>query len=190
MLKKYPTLGCCGLDCGLCPSYYTDGPSRCPGCCGEDFVNKHPQCSILNCCVKKRNLEVCAECEAFPCPKFDTADEHDVITTSKRMMHNQYVIRESGLDNFIEQQGRRMDLLRSMLGSYNDGRSKTFYCLAAALLSLDHLAGALNEAEKEIGRSSVSEADLKGKARILKSILNRFAAAENEELKLREKRKP
>jgi hypothetical protein len=26
----HPTIGCCGIDCGLCPRYYTDGPSRCP----------------------------------------------------------------------------------------------------------------------------------------------------------------
>jgi hypothetical protein len=33
-IKKYPTIGVCGLDCGLCPRYYTIGPSRCPGCAG------------------------------------------------------------------------------------------------------------------------------------------------------------
>ena len=52
-IKKYPTIGVCGLDCGLCPRYYTIGPSRCPGCAGPDFFNKHPSCSFITCCVKK-----------------------------------------------------------------------------------------------------------------------------------------
>lgn len=190
MFKKYPTLGCCGLDCGLCPSFYTDGPSRCPGCYGEDFINKHPSCSFINCCVKKRNLEVCAECEEFPCKKFnEQADVTDVMTTSKRIMHNQWLIKKMGIAPFIEQQSKRMSILRTMLGNYNEGRSKTFYCLATTLLSLHNLNEALKQAQQEIREASISETDLKSRATILKGILNRFAEAENEEIKMRKKKK-
>src|SRR4030042_793391 len=56
-IKKYPTIGVCGLDCGLCPRYYTIGPSRCPGCAGPDFFNKHPSCSFITCCVKIKNFD-------------------------------------------------------------------------------------------------------------------------------------
>ncbi|HNR04634.1 MAG TPA: DUF3795 domain-containing protein, partial [Bacillota bacterium] len=49
MGKKIHTLGCCGLDCGLCPRFFTEGASRCPGCCGVDFENKHPSCSFITC---------------------------------------------------------------------------------------------------------------------------------------------
>lgn len=27
-LKKYPVVGACGLDCGLCPRYHTNGRSK------------------------------------------------------------------------------------------------------------------------------------------------------------------
>ncbi|TET26129.1 MAG: DUF3795 domain-containing protein, partial [Dehalococcoidia bacterium] len=50
-LKKYPIVGACGLNCGLCPRYYTQGTSRCPGCCGPDFWQKHPGCAFITCCV-------------------------------------------------------------------------------------------------------------------------------------------
>ena len=189
MFKKFPTLGCCGLDCGLCPRYYTEGSSRCPGCGGEDFFNKHPSCSVITCCVKKRNLEVCAECEEFPCDKFkEETVETDSFITHKRIMQNQNLIRESGIAKFIEQQSERMSILRTMLGDYDEGRSKSFYCLAAALLSLDSLNEALNKVEQEIKNNSLSEADLKGRVKIFKSILNQFAGEENEELKLRKKK--
>ena len=80
--KTYPTIGCCGLDCGLCPRFYTVGHSRCPGCAGPDFFNKHPSCSFITCCVKKKNLEVCAECSEFPCPKFKSDEEYQQLEGS------------------------------------------------------------------------------------------------------------
>jgi len=49
--KTYPTIACCGIDCGLCPRFYTAGASRCCGCGGKDFANVHPACGILSCCV-------------------------------------------------------------------------------------------------------------------------------------------
>ena len=73
-VKDFPTIACCGLDCGLCPVYYTKGPSKCPGCCGLDFFNKHPSCSIITCCVKEHKFETCAECDEFPCSKIDKWD--------------------------------------------------------------------------------------------------------------------
>ncbi len=188
MLKEYPALGCCGLDCGLCPSYYTDGPSRCPGCCGEDFFEKHPSCSFITCCVKKKGLKVCAQCEDFPCTKFDHAsDGPDFKTTSKKLLQNQQYIREFGLDKFIEQQKARIDLLQDMLAQYNDGKAKTFYCLTATLLSFEGLTRAFNEANNQVKEGSVDKDDLRVKARILKEALNQVAEEENEILKLRKK---
>ena len=186
MIKQYPTLGCCGLDCGMCPAYYTDGPSRCPGCGGEDFFEKHPSCSFITCCVKKRDLEVCAHCEEYPCPKFEGAsDGPDVKTTAKRVLQNQQFIQKFGIDKLMEQQDLRMGMLRGMLEHYNDGRSKTFYCLAATLLSLDGLNKALTEADQRVEAEGIGKEDLKSRAKILKGILTRQAGEEGEVLKMR-----
>ncbi|MGE5604459.1 MAG: DUF3795 domain-containing protein [Bacteroidota bacterium] len=190
MSKKIYTLGCCGLDCGLCPRFYTEGSSRCPGCCGVDFENKHPSCSFITCCVKKKNLEVCAECDDFPCPKFDKeTGEVDSFVTHRRVLSNQNSIKESGIAVFIEQQKRRMSHLQTMLESYDDGRCKSFYCLAATLLSLKSLNESLLEADRKIKENLNGEADLKGKAKVLKEILSKYAATENEELRLRQVKK-
>lgn len=103
-LKRHPTIGVCGLDCGLCPRYYTAGPSRCPGCGGPDFPNKHPSCSFITCCVKKLGLEVCAQCSDFPCPKFKSDEEYQQLNDSssyaspKRIMPNLRYIREHGIE--------------------------------------------------------------------------------------------
>lgn len=182
MLKKIPTLGCCGLDCGLCPRYYTEGTSKCPGCGGDNFENKHPSCSYITCCVKKRNLEVCAECSDFPCVKFEKeTGELDSFVTHRRVIQNQSFIKKHGIASFIEEQNKRMGLLKTLLEYYDDGSCKSYFCLAVTVLSLKSLNETLTKAEQEIKEND----DLRSKAKLLKTILNQFASDENEELKLR-----
>jgi len=186
MLKKYPTLGCCGLDCGMCPAYYTDGPSRCPGCGGEEFFEKHPSCSYITCCVKKRDLEVCAQCTDYPCAKFEgVSDGPDVKTTAKKILQNQQFIQKFGIAKFMEQQELRIKMLQDMLENYNDGRSKTFYCLATTLLSVEGLSRVLAEVDQIVQLDGIGKNDLKSRAKILKSILTRQAGEEGEVLKMR-----
>lgn len=188
MNKKHHTLGCCGLDCGLCPRFYTSGPSRCPGCCGEDFFNKHPSCPFVTCCAKKKDLEVCAQCDEYPCTKFDKETGlTDSFITHRKVRDNQKAIQESGLDAFIEQQAQRIAILEKMLEHYDDGKSKSYYCIAAALLSLDGLARSIQGAEQEVRDRSIDRSDFKTKAKVLRQFLEDTAQGENAELKLRKR---
>jgi len=192
-VKLFPTLGCCGLDCGLCPRYYTVGPSKCPGCCGPDFFNKHPSCSYITCCVKKKNLEVCAQCEEFPCSKFESwlvdGGEYDSFLTHLKAYPNMNFIKEYGLEKFIELQRERIKLLQTMLKSFDEGRSKSFYCLAATLLSIGVLEKSLENSKRSIKENKIESDDIKTRARILRRFLEESAAGEGVELKLRKKEK-
>jgi hypothetical protein len=147
------------------------GTSRCPGCGGEGFEQKHPSCSFITCCVKKRGLEVCAECGDFPCKKFDKeTGERDSFVTHRRVMSNQRLIAEIGLDAFLEQQAERIAFLETALERYDDGKSKNYFCLAAALLSVDSLKKALS---------------LAGKGENLRDMLKQLAVTEGQELVLK-----
>ena len=192
-VKMYSTIGCCGLDCGLCPRYYTVGSSKCPGCCGPDFFNKHPSCSYITCCVKKKNLEVCAQCDEFPCSKFESwlvgGGEYDSFLTHKKAHPNLIFMGEHGLEKFIEQQRKRIRLLERMLTNFDDGKSKSFYCIATTLLPITDLEISLNETEQKIKADKIRTDDFKTKSKILKGILNNLAAREGNELKLRKKMK-
>ena len=176
--KQFPSLGACGIDCGLCPRHYADGKSRCPGCGGEDFESKHPACSFKTCCVDEHGLEICAQCEDFPCAKY--ADRKkikcDSFVTHKRIFINHEAVRILGLDDFLAEQNRRVAILHEMLAHYNNGRSKNFYCLAAALLSTQALDAALD--------SVPALGDLQQSARELKVELESYAAAEGVTLAL------
>jgi len=191
MSKQFPTIACCGLDCGMCPSFHSSGSSRCPGCYGPDFANKHPSCSVITCCVKKKHLEVCAQCAEFPCDKFAKRLDSpaDSLLTYKNIRHNMTFIKEQGLPKFLEQQKQRMTLLERMLSNYNEGRSKSMYCIAATLLPIDRLPAALNEAEIKIKNAKLDTNDVKGRAQILHDMLNAIALKEGIELKLRKGKK-
>ena len=183
-MKRCPTVGVCGLDCGLCPRYYTKGPSRCPGCGGPDFPNKHPSCSFITCCVKKKGLEVCAECPDFPCPKFKSEKEYRQVKESssyppyKKVMPNLNSIKEHGIEWFVEQQRRRIRLLERMIKDFDDGRSKSYLCRSAAVLDLAALEGSLDVAVRRIKAEHVKPNDVKTKAKILRGILDELALRE------------
>jgi len=182
--KKYPTIAVCGLDCGLCPRYYTAGPSRCPGCAGPDFFHKHPSCSFITCCVKKRGLEVCGECPDFPCPKFKTEEEYRRVKESssyptyRKVLSNLNFIKEHGIERFMDQQTRRIRLLERMLADFDDGRSKSYYCRAAGSLDPALLEHALDTAARTMNTDHVKPNDAKARARILRALLDAVALKE------------
>jgi len=182
IMKRYPTVGACGLDCGLCPRYYTAGPSRCPGCAGPDFRNKHPSCSFITCCVKKKTLEVCGECPDFPCPKFKSDEEYRRVKESssyppyRNVMPNLKSVKEHGIQRFVEQQRTRIRLLEKMIADFDDGRSKSYYCKSAALLNPADLKNSLDAAVRKTKADHVKPNDTKTKARILRGLLDALAS--------------
>jgi hypothetical protein len=145
LTRKHFTIGCCGIDCGLCPRYHTDGKSRCPGCGAIDFFEKHPSCSIFTCCVKNKQLMTCADCMDFPCEKMKNWDIADSFVTHKNSLANLRSIKGNGLSAFIKQQKVRIELLEKIIKDFDDGRSKSFFCLALALLPIDEIQTAVKE---------------------------------------------
>jgi hypothetical protein len=186
-VKAFPTIGCCGIDCGLCPRYHTAGSSRCPGCAGPDFFEKHPSCGHITCCVKKRKLEVCSQCDEFPCSKFESWAEGDSFVTHQKTLSNLNSVRGGGLEEFIEQQRKRIGLLETMLEKFDDGRSKSYYCLATALLPVTALEESVHRAQEQIKQDKARSGDVKTRAGILRGLLDDCAAKTGVELKLRHK---
>ena len=184
-VRQYPTVGACGLDCGLCPRYYTAGKSRCPGCAGPGFFEKHPSCSFITCCVRTRHLEVCGECSDFPCSKFKSEAEYQQAKPSSsyppesKIMPNQRFIQKHGIKPFIAQQTEQMKLLALLLEKYDDGRSRSFYCKTVSQADVTNLREAIAQAAKEIQREEIAEDDHRNKARILRALLERRLSSDS-----------
>lgn len=185
-LKKYPIVGVCGLNCGLCPRYHTEGASRCPGCCGPDFWQKHPSCGFITCCVKKKGLETCAQCVDWEeCEKvaklLDSAKYNDSFISYRPLAANYAFIQKNGIEEFIRLETEKQKFLRHLIDNYDEGRSKSFYCTSCQLIPLDKLREALVDAETKI----IEATDIKGKAKIVRAAISRIADSLQIDLKLR-----
>jgi hypothetical protein len=83
----------------------------------------------------------------------------------------------SGLQNLRE------EIFKDMLSNFNEGRSKSYYCIAATVIKIEELKQALSRAKEDS-----YGLDLKSKAKTLHSILDEIAKQEGYYLGLRKKR--
>jgi hypothetical protein len=185
-VKKYPIIGACGLDCGLCPSYHRDTRSRCPGCCGEGFWDAHPGCPFITCAIKQKGLETCGECNELEfCPKVlklrDKAEREDSFVSYRTIPANLEFIRKNGIAKWAARQNEKIAFLKVLLSEFNDGRSKSFYCLSVQLLPLDKLKPALALAQKKMTTGMTA----KEQAVLVREAFEGVAKAFGIELKLR-----
>ena len=74
-----------------------------------------------------------------------------------------------------------------MLDNFNEGRSKSFFCIAATLLSIKDLDKALEDSIMHIKKKDIDETDLKTKSKILRENLTKLAKFKSLELRLKRK---
>lgn len=181
-MKKHSTIGCCGIDCGLCPRFHMKGGSVCPGCGGLNFKEKHPSCGYLTCCVIRNGMEVCAECIEYPCTRFESERKGlDSFVTHKKIFSNLDFIKNNSLECFIEQQNIRISILKDFLENYDDGRSKSIFCISCTLLSLEKL----QETRQFMNSTTFNDNETKNK--ILRNKMQMMATESGINLRLKNK---
>jgi len=178
--RKYPQFSACGLNCGLCPRYYTAGSSRCPGCAGKGFSEIHCSCGILACCQRK-GLEFCFECGEFPCKKYDGVGSSDSFITHKNQLSDMEKAKRVGIEVYMEEQYEKIGLLEELLNNYDDGRRKSFYCLAVNLLELRDIKDIVGQLTSEVD----PETPVKERAAAAKRLFEEIAESKGISLKLR-----
>jgi len=142
-------------------------------------------CKMTRCAVRDRGYETCAECAEFPCHRFEGWDQGDSFVSHLYSIANLRAIRQGGLEAFAAQQRPRMELLRMMLAEFDEGRSKSYCCLAAALLPLHELGVVVAAAREEVALRHLGLDDRKERARALHCMLDSVAARLGLSLKLR-----
>ena len=174
--------GCCGIYCGLCPKFQSKAPSRCPGC---KILSLTISCKRYNCCVKKSGFETCAECAEFPCDKYENFFDWDSFVSHKVCLPSLERVKEAGLIGWLREQDKKRQALENMLDNYNEGKSCSFYCIAAALLPPESITDAVRQAEKTMAAEMVRASDIKAKAKIVRSAIQDSATKASIDLKLR-----
>ena len=179
-VRAYPQFSACGLNCGLCPRYYTDGPSRCPGCGGEGFLKTHCGCSILPCCERKE-IEYCFDCDEFPCKKYDGADSSDSFITHKNQFTDLEKAKQIGIEAYMKEQEEKIGVLNMLLEHYNDGRRKSFYCVVVNLLELEDVKTVM----EQVASNTTEDMSLKEKATATVKLFEEIAQQRSISTKLR-----
>lgn len=183
MKIKYPEIGICGLSCRLCPTYYTQGESKCGGCKSQFRIAVG--CPFITCAVKKKGIEFCWDCEENKaCEKWknhrEAGKQHDSFKCYQKLEENIAFIQKNGVVEFEKFQKNREKMLKEMLQGFNEGRSKRYYCIVATILEIDELQEALSEAKE---RSQSLE--IRDKSKVLHALLDSVGKRKNYLLKLR-----
>jgi len=195
--RTTPLFSLCGLNCGLCPRYHTQGDSKCPGCGGADFRLKHPSCAVITCSRKHGSVEYCYQCSSYPCERYSRVGDLDSFMSYRNVITDFDKAKTLGADQYMIELREKIEILEDLLNTYNDGRRKAFYCNAVNLLPLPDLREIMKEIhqmpENISGNTPSADAGdcARGpKEQIIKivQLLEEKAASKNISLKLRKQR--
>ena len=169
----------CGLNCGLCPMFLN---KYCPGCGGGEG---NQSCKIARCSMEHNGVEYCFQCDEYPCPKYEHIDDFDSFMTHQGRKSDMERARQLGIEAYNAEQMEKTKILEILLSDFNDGRKKTFFCVAVNLLELEdvrNVMGQIKSAEK------FGELSLKEKAACMTDRFRKVADEQGILLKLRKKR--
>ncbi len=180
---EYSEIGICGLSCRLCPNYITSAKSRCLGCKSQGRMDVG--CPFITCAIKNKGVEFCWDCqENLFCEKWrkhrEAGKQYDSFKCYQKLEDDIAFIQQNGVIEFEKTQFIREKILREMLQDFNEGRSKSYYCIAATVLEIDELKEAVSKA-----RGSSTGLSIKEKSKLLHAILDKIALQSNYSLKLR-----
>ncbi len=175
--RAHPQFSQCGLNCLLCPMHLG---GYCPGCGGGEG---NQSCAIARCALEQEAEEICTRCGRFPCERYEKMQKYDSFLPHSRMVQDLERAEVLGLEVYINELTERRGILDRLLADWNDGRRKSFYCLAVYQLELDDLRRAFAEIEAAVPAGS----SVKGKAVIAVDILKKTATDSGIVLKLNKK---
>lgn len=163
----------CGLNCGLCPMFLG---KHCDGC-----GNGNQSCKIAKCSLEHGKIEYCFACENYPCEKYEHIDEYDSFITHRRQKADLEKAKCIGIEKYNLEQLEKAEILSHLLSDYNDGRRKTFFCVAVNLLELSELREAMDRLQSNEELSSMS---MKERGLYAAGVFQKIADRRNVKLKL------
>lgn len=182
--REYPFFALCGLNCGLCPRYQTEGVSKCPGCGGKDFHLLHPACSVITCNKKHDNVEYCYQCSSYPCGRYNKPNNCDSFISYKNILSD-FEKAKKDIEKYRNELGEKIHILEFLLNNYNDGKRKSYYCTAINILEIEDLRDIIHEINDRIAGQEIP---LKNKIDQVILLFEAKADKDGIELKLRKQR--
>ena len=124
MSEEIELIAPCGLYCGSCYIYqagfdkdlaeivakdrgYAVEDVRCVGCRGTNGRGwpevGQPVCETYECCVNRKNLQFCSQCDEFPCLKLAPCRNSPPPHNMK--VYNLVMIKKMGAENWVKEAG-------------------------------------------------------------------------------------
>lgn len=178
--RQYSLFSLCGLNCGLCPMHLDN---YCPGCGGG--TGNQP-CGIARCSQNHDGIEYCHMCDGYPCEKYDGIDIFDSFITHRNQLKDFKKVRQIGINAYKAELNEKQKLLKYLLNNYNDGRKKSFFCIAVNLLELQDLQFVMEQIANELKSGDLT---LKEKSKLAEIQFQNMAQKRNVVLKLNKKPK-
>jgi hypothetical protein len=89
----------CGIYCGTCPNFIREKNK----CLGAEIHCKSRKCKgIYICCVEKKGLEFCHQCNSYPCSRLRKFS-NTWLKYGQDLLNNQELIKENGAKGFIKE---------------------------------------------------------------------------------------
>ena len=175
--RKNRLLSLCGLNCGLCPMRLG---GHCGGC-----GHGNQSCRIARCSLMQGKIEYCYECAQYPCGRYQDIADDDFFITHRNQKADLGKAQRIGIDAYNREQEEKVRILEFLLSACNDGRRKSFFCIALNLLELSDIREAVRQMEGENGFSSWT---VKERCAYIVSAFQEIAAKHHIILKLHKKK--
>lgn len=142
-------------------------------------------CPFISCALKKKGIEFCWNCEENEtCEKWakhrESGKKADSFKCYQKLEDDIAFIQKNGVNEFEKTQKIREHLIKEMVREFNDGRSKSYYCIAATVMEIGELEEALIKARKNSDGLEIKE-----RSGVLHAIVDDIARQKNYFLKLR-----
>lgn len=153
----------------------------CPGC-GGGAGNQG--CSIARCSLQYGGMEYCYLCNEYPCEKYKGIDEFDSFITHRNQLKDMRKIHEIGIEQYNSELIEKAAILKHLLANYNDGRRKSFFCIAVNLLDLHDLKNIIEQINSKTVHENLTR---KEKENVAVTVFQTVAENKNIILKLNKK---
>ena len=153
---------------------------HCGGC-----GNGNQSCKIARCSLEQGKIEYCYECRNYPCEKYQNIDEYDSFITHRRQKADLEKAKRIGVEQYNLEQQQKIQALNYLLSNFNDGRRKSFFCVAVNLLELSEIQEAIEQLKADMELSALPT---KERAFRVAEIFHQIAGRRNIKLRLIKKK--
>lgn len=142
-------------------------------------------CKIARCSLQHGKPEYCSRCQEFPYEKYENIDEFDSFVTHQNQKKDLEKQQKIGAEEYRAEQEEKIRILEWLLQTCNDGRKKTFFCVAVNLLELEDVRNVMGQIKSD---GKIEELSLKERAAYVTGQFQKAADTQGIVLKLRKKK--